>query len=272
MIYILAIDLSTIYFLFHKSTVRHLSPSLASTHIPYLSQNISQTWSESQADQKAVQHAVDARSRYIVLDPFQDLTRLTRAPLHQCDQAKPSCTRCQQSGRPCEGYEKYPIFLIRTVAGIEKRKALEEVKPRQQLPPCINESTISESPATTRRLVATSTPTLTSINTAPVIFRRIESAFLEDYLPVCNNSHNLATWLVNVIDRGERSKALQVSLQALAMTRVGHAAANDTLVAQGRVVYGMALRELQVALWDKQLAVADDTLAAARALAFYEVI
>lgn len=110
------------------------------------------------------------------------------------------------------------------------------------------------------------------INTAPVIFRRIESAFLEDYLPVCNNSRTLATWLVNIIDRGERSKALQVSLQALAMTRVGRAAANDTLVAQGRVVYGMALRELQVALWDKRLAVADDTLAAARALAFYEVI
>ena len=62
-----------------------------------------------------------------------------------------------------------------------------------------------------------------------------------------------------------------MSLKALAMTRLGWMNRDTALSIRGRNHYGLALKHLQRALYDKKLMWQDDTLAAAYCLAVYEV-
>ncbi|GAB7355277.1 hypothetical protein MBLNU459_g5820t2 [Dothideomycetes sp. NU459] len=189
----------------------------------------------------------------------------------KCDEARPSCKRCAQSGRNCEGYEKFPVFLIRTVSGMEKRHALAETKPTFSPPRASEDLPGTGWMAVTRRHSAPVPNVLSSVDPGPVLARRIESVFLEDYLPSGSHSRVMGSWLITVVSRGERSRALEVSLKALTMARIGRAVGDNALVRSGNVAYGLALCKLQAALYDDRLARSDDTLAAGRALAFYEL-
>ena len=64
---------------------------------------------------------------------------------------------------------------------------------------------------------------------------------------------------------------MQISLKALAMTRLGWMNGDAALSIRGRNHYGLALKHLQRALYDKTLMWQDDTLGAAYCLAVYEV-
>lgn len=68
-----------------------------------------------------------------------------------------------------------------------------------------------------------------------------------------------------------RREALDNSLSALALTRIGRKLGDWHLLAQGLAFHGRALRELQKALWDPELAARDETLAAVKTLALYEI-
>lgn len=67
----------------------------------------------------------------------------------QCDLQEPACRKCTQSGRECEGYARYPIFLNRTVEGPQKRRGLEEAKipirARSNIPPTAEQGEPSSS-------------------------------------------------------------------------------------------------------------------------------
>lgn len=65
--------------------------------------------------------------------------------------------------------------------------------------------------------------------------------------------------------------ALDLSLKALAFTRLGWLKHDNTLTTRGALLYGRALQELQKALWDEQMMWLDETLAAAYTLSVYEV-
>ena len=80
-----------------------------------------------------------------------------------------------------------------------------------------------------------------------------------------------APWLQHIISYGESGPALQFSLKALAMTRLGWINGDAALSTRGRSNYGLALKSLQKALYDKTLMWQDDTLASAYCLSIYEV-
>lgn len=155
---------------------------------------------------------------------------------------------------------------------MEKRQALAETKPTSSPPPRVGDHLPDIGcMAVTRRHSAPVPNALSIVDPGPVLARRIESVFLEDYLPSGSHSWVMGSWLITVVSRGERSTALEVSLKALTMARIGRAVGDNALVRSGNVAYGLALCKLQAALYDDRLARSNDTLAAGRALAFYEV-
>lgn len=61
-------------------------------------------------------------------------------------------------------------------------------------------------------------------------------------------------------------------MKALTLTRLGRMTCDDSLVRLGSTAYGLALQELQKALYDKDLMWDDDTLAAGRVCVQHEVL
>lgn len=51
-----------------------------------------------------------------------------------CGQETPHCLNCVQSGQSCEGYGRYPVFINRTLDGLQKRRPLEEARPGASKP------------------------------------------------------------------------------------------------------------------------------------------
>ena len=102
---------------------------------------------------------------------------------------------------------------------------------------------------------------------------QLVALFLQNWMPVENIilSEKERLWLPQAVLVTGPTVALDLSLKALAFTRLGWLKHDDTLATRGNLLYGRALQELQKALWDKQLMWLDDTLAAAYTLSVYEV-
>jgi hypothetical protein len=111
------------------------------------------------------------------------------------------------------------------------------------------------------------------INSAGVIKKKFQSIFLEGYLPLNPNEGPglYRDWLCEIVYLNQPGKVLEYSLNALCISRAGRVGNDQTLVVQGGVAYGRALRELQKALLSPTLAMQDETLAACYVLAIYEV-
>ena len=78
-------------------------------------------------------------------------------------------------------------------------------------------------------------------------------------------------WLQQAILVQNPTVALDLSIKALAFTRLGWLKHDNALTTRGTMLYGHALRELQKALWDERMMWLDETLAAAYSLSVYEV-
>lgn len=181
----------------------------------------------------------------------------------------------------CEGYNRGAVFLNRTVQGWEKRKRLEEARPRDSWKDVPFFSSINEdrSPSKSYRFktpeqlsfVQQSVLQVTNINIDRQMF---QSLFLENYLPsMPKQGLGLAgTWLCEAIQLGDPGIALDCSLHALCMTRAGRITGHQDLIKRGNAAYGSALRALFLALGSKELAGKDETLAACLILSIYEVV
>lgn len=177
--------------------------------------------------------------------------------------------RCTQSGRVCEGYKRGPVFLNRTAQGWEKRSRLEEALPRHDE----HDDAQTDSPKSSSSSDSSSSPpTDLQVSSTKTMKLQFHSLFLENYLP-SNPSLGpglTQTWLAEAVRLHKPGRALEYSLHALCMTRIGKLAGDQSLVVKGGVAYGHALRELQLALSSKR-AGSDDTLAACLVLSIYEV-
>lgn len=210
----------------------------------------------------------------------------------KCDLQEPACNRCLNSGKTCEGYSRYPVFLNRTKQGLVKRGRLEEVKgpeeangtkgeePRCQ--PTLRSSgpIVAMAPSKSvlqRDLVRRQNVTMNSMplppSTANVSEAQLISAFWERYIPSRSSAQAgyPCAWLHQSICLPNPPLALRLSLKALALTRLGWLHRDDAFIRGGMVVYGNALRELQKALYDKQSMWQDETLATCNVLALYEL-
>lgn len=199
---------------------------------------------------------------------------------------RPSCGQCIKAKRHCEGYERETTFLNRTILGWQKRGA----RKRDAFPkPTYIESAWTEVAANQHSLqslydIAQSDVTfgphtsrlVSTINPCYLIRENLLGAFMQSYLPLADRliPVDLAasfSWLQAATCLADPGKALSNSLSALALTRIGRKSGDERLTTKGLAFHGQALRELQKALWDPELAMRDETLSAIKTLALYEV-
>lgn len=111
------------------------------------------------------------------------------------------------------------------------------------------------------------------ITSTIVLREKLISLFLDMYLPAGFHlpGPSPIKWLNEALSLTNPGQVLSLSIQALSTTRVGRIGWDDLLTKQGNMLYVHALRELRKVLWDKHLMWRDETLAAARSLAVYEV-
>lgn len=80
-----------------------------------------------------------------------------------------------------------------------------------------------------------------------------------------------AAWLFEALRINKPGPALENSLHALFITRVGRIAGQADFIKRGTIAYGHALRALRIALESPKLIVKDETLAACMILLIHEV-
>ncbi|KIW70234.1 hypothetical protein PV04_02524 [Phialophora macrospora] len=186
----------------------------------------------------------------------------------KCDLEKPHCRRCVSSGRQCEGYERYSVFINRGQQGLQKRERLEEVRaPTASVPPA---SGIQHA-----KTPLNLTPSPRQANETQLI-----SSFWEIYSASASRYPGPAEpmWLYQSMSSATAATAsanapatlLNQALLSLAYIRLGRLKDDQTLVIRGQQIYGQSLRLMQRVLHDPIHAHSDDTLVAARCMILYE--
>ncbi|KAI1627516.1 hypothetical protein EDD37DRAFT_606323 [Exophiala viscosa] len=202
-----------------------------------------------------------------------------------CDLARPECGQYIKAKRHCEGYERETTFLNRTIYGWESRAAPKRAASSK---PLIVDSCWTEAAADQKSFksyspvpqseVSDETHTrrlISAIDPSRLYREKLLGSFLQDYLPLTEQSVPLDpassfSWLQAATSLAEPGKVLANSLSGLALTRIGRKSGDQHLLSQGLAFHGQALRELQKALCDAELARRDETLAAVKTLALQE--
>lgn len=198
----------------------------------------------------------------------------------QCDLQQPFCNACTKTGRPCEGYERFPVFLNRTLQGPEKRYGLEEAK-------ILSSQSTDRSPSQPQRMasniefqrgfVESRRPyddrILVQPNETAAFDQQIISALWEKYTPSLNSAQSgtHCVWLQYIINLPSRGVPLHLSLKAFAMTRVGYVNKDESMVRHGNLYYGRALNAVQTSLPSEASMLQDELFAAGYVLMVYEV-
>lgn len=163
----------------------------------------------------------------------------------QCDLLEPSCNRCLASGNTCEGYARYPVFIIRTKEGFVKRGRLEEAKILREEESRFQPTWRSSKPITAlvssknsgkpdvvrgHNVTWNNMPPLS--NNAKVSEIQLISTFWECYVPSgsCAQAGSPCSWLQRSIALPNPLPALRLSLKALATARLGWLHKDSTLV------------------------------------------
>jgi hypothetical protein len=196
----------------------------------------------------------------------------------RCDQARPSCSNCMNSGRPCEGYARYPVFLNYTAQGLERRRPLEEAKS--------DASHSTPSPAAASAGATASSADLSimpypadlaaSPSTQSIWTAGFLSRFWAHYSPSSGSSSpgvppHGPLWLYLAMSIPHPTEVLQRTLLALAIVRGGRAVNDNSLVIRGQRFYSQAVRMLQRSLESREQMLHEEILAAVRAMVLYEV-
>ncbi|KAI9737232.1 MAG: hypothetical protein M1818_005764 [Claussenomyces sp. TS43310] len=202
----------------------------------------------------------------------------------KCDLQRPECERCARSSILCDGYSRFPVFLNRTAQGLQKRAPLEEIQPKQNpASQAVSNRTVKNPdlavggavPASSQQYLngeAANGRIPQQVSDVTVILNRLQGVFVESYLPSNrrDGAGSASLWILDAICLSHPGPALESSFRALSTVRAGRERDNPAIAAQGRLFYGRALRELQVALSNPDLMGSDETLAACKMMALYE--
>ncbi len=105
-----------------------------------------------------------------------------------------------------------------------------------------------------------------------VLDNQLISLFWEKYVPAdyVVQGGSPCIWMEQIIALPGLGETLQLSLKALAMTRLAWINNDDSMALQGNVIYGRALQSVQHSLWLEDLAMHDDVFVAGYICAIYE--
>ena len=115
-----------------------------------------------------------------------------------------------------------------------------------------------------------------TISNSSAYINKLEGEFCRlyvpsDFEPGANPPGAYVASVVSGMTPSQRGLALDFAARALWMSRIGRIHNQKDLIVQADLAYGAALRYLQEALYNPQLAVKDKTFAAASILSVYEV-
>jgi hypothetical protein len=215
----------------------------------------------------------------------------------QCSLEKPACLTCIKSSRVCTGYARERIFIQHQIPGRDSQKSPATEQPLR--PPMVSDglrirqkdSGMSLLPKTKSdrseiskrsRVVQENATKILSPDMRPLYRQQIFSEFLFHYAPGCNAaklqhspSHRrddgTGAWLLIIPSLPDITPALETSLLAVTLAKLGRRCHDSVLVHESLQFYTQALWELQKALWDPKLMYRDETLAACMLLTAYEV-
>ncbi|KAH0847032.1 C6 zinc finger domain protein [Fonsecaea pedrosoi] len=185
-----------------------------------------------------------------------------------CGLERPSCAQCIKSNRICTGYRKYPIFIAH-----QPPKGDDPKHPGQPDPVDFNGVVGSSSSGGLDLDPVQSLIRLgAQVNTNPALRQRLLSLYLENHLSKDRlGPMQQRVWLIQVPRLPDLTPALEISMMALAVAKLGEVYRDEGLVHESLKLYREALREVQIALWDRNLMLHDQTLAACVALGMYEM-
>lgn len=110
-------------------------------------------------------------------------------------------------------------------------------------------------------------------NLSNLFDQQIVASFWAKYLPTDASARGRqpCVWLEQVLALPNPTEPLQLSLKALAMTRLGFVHRDEALCLQGNKYYGHALQAVQKALYNERTMQDDQVFAAGYVLSVYEV-
>ncbi|MCJ1308126.1 hypothetical protein MMC25_001778 [Agyrium rufum] len=193
-----------------------------------------------------------------------------------CDEIRPACGQCTKSRRECEGYERYATFLNRTEKGLEKRTHLSEVRCKSNTEDNKAGPSSSNPPPSNQEIPLAKVAEMPSpliIDPTAVYQQQLIGLFVSTYLPSPDQRFRTQTpsWLAQAFSIARPTSALRLALSALSVTKIGRMHNDEALIKQGSNCYVLGLREIQIALLNEQLMWNEETLAASRALANFEL-
>ena len=177
----------------------------------------------------------------------------------------------------CSGYQRDRIFINAGTA-TEVRKDLtksllcgKEVDCRRTtLPPTAESRNCS--------LVATECHTASDRHFSQEIIphalyrQQLLNAYLCQFVPAWQSgAKEERSWLALLPEYSISTRALEVSIMALCMAKLGRKNDDSILVRESLGLYSQGLHEMQLALWDPRLMYRDETMGACMALAMYEL-
>ncbi|OQV07409.1 Fungal Zn2-Cys6 binuclear cluster domain-containing protein [Cladophialophora immunda] len=195
-----------------------------------------------------------------------------------CGLERPSCAQCIKSNRTCTGYRKYPIFIAhqppkgedstRPGHGESTLDSTIHTHDSQRTPVDFNGLTSSSSSNGNHLDPVQSIIRLgAQVNANPALRQRLLGQYLDNHLSKNRlGPMQQRVWLIQIPKLPDLTPALEVSMMALAVAKLGEVYSDEGLIHESLKLYREALHEVQLALWDRDLMLHDQTLTACVAL------
>ncbi|EXJ75533.1 uncharacterized protein A1O5_00039 [Cladophialophora psammophila CBS 110553] len=200
-----------------------------------------------------------------------------------CGLEKPSCAQCIKSNRVCTGYRKYPIFIVHQPPKGDDSKQAKHKEPtfdstthhpgtRQNPVDVIGVTNTSSPSGVYSDPVASLIRLGAQVNANPALRQRLLEAYLDNHLSKNTlGPMQQRVWLIQIPKLPNLVPALEVSMMALSLAKLGEVYHDEGLTHESLKLYREALHQVQLALWDPDLMLHDQTLAACVALGMYEM-
>ena len=216
------------------------------------------------------------------------LLSATRTSPHfaiQCDEQKPSCSRCDRAGRQCPGYQAPGDRIFRSMNASVERKATKprhRLKSRAQEEAAAAASTSDPSDEGSESGVSSMMqPNHISGDPYLALARPMPSdwdhqsicLFIEDFVIMPNEKGHggYFDFLPALYPPKRNAPYLTEALYAASMASLGNRTSMPHLVVSARRSYGKALALVSSALRDEKLSRSDELLASLMLLTKYEV-
>ncbi|KAK3673937.1 hypothetical protein LTR78_006139 [Recurvomyces mirabilis] len=173
-----------------------------------------------------------------------------------------------RAGLDCEGYERFPVFIVRTADGLRRRSRLEEVKTQQVQQKQVHPSSVVENINISPR---NAIGIMTSQSYLTAGYRIWFIGILSGAPHVKQGLLLPSFWLKPILSQPSSSLLLQEAVLAVAIKHTGEAYHDDHLRGNGMLMYGRVLSAFRSMLVQPKVRLDENMLATAGLLILYEV-